>query len=147
MEDDTTRTGEKRKHRVLLEIITPEKVALSEEVDSIIIPGVEGDFTVLPGHLALLSSIRIGVLTYKKGEETAQFAVNEGTAEVGFDKVILLTETSEMDRHIDVDRAKRARERAVGRLESPEVETDMGRAKRAAKRAEARLKASIRYQD
>jgi F-type H+-transporting ATPase subunit epsilon len=147
MEDDKTRTGEKRKDRVLLEIITPEKVALSEEANSVIIPGVEGDFTVLPGHLALLSSIRIGVLTYTKGEETVQFAVNEGTVEVGFDKVILLTETSEMDRHIDADRAKRARERAVERLESPEAETDMGRAKRAVKRAEARLKASTRYQD
>ena len=82
-----------------LEIVTPKGKALSARVDEVTAPSVQGEFGVLPGHLPLLAALRTGIVTYRTGTETKRCAVGAGFAEVGPDKVVMLTdEYTERDR-------------------------------------------------
>lgn len=126
---------------LLLEIVTPEKLAYSGPVDEVTCPGSEGEFGVLRGHASLLSAIKFGELSYLRDGKRMSYAVNTGYAEVTGSKVTVLVETCERADQIDVERARRAREAAEQKLakfakEDPEYE----RAKIALERAEARLK-------
>ena len=126
---------------LLLEIVTPEKLAYSGTVDEVTCPGSEGEFGVLRGHASLLSAIKFGELSFLKDGKRVSYAVNTGYAEVTGSKVTVLVETAERADQIDVDRARRAKEAAEQKLakftkEDPEYD----RAKIALERAEARLK-------
>jgi F-type H+-transporting ATPase subunit epsilon len=126
---------------LLLEIVTPEKLAFSGTIDEVTCPGSEGEFGVLRGHASLLSAIKFGELSYVKDGKRTSYAVTTGYAEVTGSKVTVLVETAERADQIDVDRAKRAKETAEQKLakfakEDPEYE----RAKIALERAETRLK-------
>jgi F-type H+-transporting ATPase subunit epsilon len=126
---------------LLLEIVTPEKLAFSGTIDEVTCPGSEGEFGVLRGHASLLSAIKFGELSYLKDGKRTSYAVNTGYAEVTGSKVTVLVETAERADQIDVDRARRAKEAAEQKLakfakEDPEYE----RAKISLERAEARLK-------
>ena len=126
---------------LLLEIVTPEKLAYSGTVEEVTCPGSEGEFGVLRGHASLLSAIKFGELSYLKDGKRVSYAVNTGYAEVTGSKVTVLVETAERADQIDVDRARRAKEAAEQKLakftkEDPEYD----RAKIALERAEARLK-------
>lgn len=126
---------------LLLEIVTPEKLAYSGTVDEVTCPGSEGEFGVLRGHASLLSAIKFGELSYLKDGKRVSYAVNTGYAEVTGSKVTVLVETAERADQIDVERARRAKEAAEQKLakfakEDPEYE----RARIALERAEARLK-------
>mgnify|MGYP000922257672 FL=1 len=126
---------------LLLEIVTPEKLAYSGTVDEVTCPGSEGEFGVLRGHASLLSAIKFGELSFLKDGKRVSYAVNTGYAEVTGSKVTVLVETAERADQIDVERARRAKEAAEQKLakfakEDPEYE----RAKIALERAEARLK-------
>ena len=82
-----------------MEIVTPRGKALSASVDEVTAPSVQGEFGVLPGHLPLLAALRTGIVTYRTGTETKRCAVGAGFAEVGPDKLIVLTdEYAERDR-------------------------------------------------
>jgi len=100
-----------------LEVITPERVVVSEEVDMVEAPGALGEFGVLPGHITFLTSIVPGEVHYMTGNETHYLATSGGFAEVVSDKVTFLLQTAEFAHEIDVDRAKRAKERAEAALE------------------------------
>jgi F-type H+-transporting ATPase subunit epsilon len=102
---------------LMLEIVTPEKMAFSGKVEDVTIPGTEGEFGVLRGHEAFLSSVDIGELNFTKDSKKTYYAVNTGYAEVTANKVTILIETAERSDHIDKDRARRARENAEARLE------------------------------
>jgi F-type H+-transporting ATPase subunit epsilon len=126
---------------LLLEIVTPEKLAFSGSVDEVTCPGSEGEFGVLRGHASLLSAIKFGELSYLKDGKRVSYAVNTGYAEVTGSKVTVLVETAERADQIDLERARRAKEAAEQKLakfakEDPEFE----RARIALERAEARLK-------
>jgi F-type H+-transporting ATPase subunit epsilon len=126
---------------LLLEIVTPEKLAYSGTVDEVTCPGSEGEFGVLRGHASLLSAIKFGELSYLKDGKRTSYAVTTGYTEVTGSKVTVLVETAERADQIDVDRARRAKESAEQKLakfakEDPEYE----RAKIALERAEVRLK-------
>jgi len=126
---------------LLLEIVTPEKLAYSGTVDEVTCPGSEGEFGVLRGHASLLSAIKFGELSYLKDGKRVSYAVTTGYTEVTGSKVTVLVETAERADQIDVDRARRAKESAEQKLakfakEDPEYE----RAKIALERAETRLK-------
>jgi F-type H+-transporting ATPase subunit epsilon len=126
---------------LLLEIVTPEKLAFSGTIDEVTCPGSEGEFGVLRGHASLLSAIKFGELSYLKDGKRTSYAVNTGYAEVTGSKVTVLVETAERADQIDVERAKKAKESAEQKLakyakEDPEFE----RAKIALERAESRLK-------
>jgi F-type H+-transporting ATPase subunit epsilon len=99
-----------------LEIVTPEKMAFRGVVDEVTIPGTEGQFGVLKGHTALLSSVDIGELSFTQDHKKTYYAVNTGYAEVTASKVTVLVETAERYDLIDRERAKRARELAEEKL-------------------------------
>jgi F-type H+-transporting ATPase subunit epsilon len=101
---------------LVLEIVTPEKMTFSGNVEDVTIPGSEGEFGVLRGHEALLSSVDIGELNFTKDGKKVYYAVNTGYAEVTSDKVTILIETAERSDSIDKDRARRAKENAEARL-------------------------------
>jgi F-type H+-transporting ATPase subunit epsilon len=101
---------------LMLEIVTPEKMAFSGKVEDVTIPGTEGEFGVLRGHAALLSSVDVGELNYVKDGKRTFYAVNTGYTEVTTGKVTVLVETAERSDLIDKERAKRAKENAEGKL-------------------------------
>ena len=101
---------------VTLEVATPSRLVVSESVDEVVVPGIEGYFGVLPGHAPLLSTLGIGELTYRSGRDEHYLAVAGGFAEVRNDKVIVLADSAERPEEIDRERAARARERAERRL-------------------------------
>lgn len=122
---------------IRLDIVTPDRLVLTEEVDEISIPGSEGYLGVLPGHLPLLTTIGIGILTYRKGQKKVSFSVSGGFAEVLQDRVIIMADTLERPEEIDVQRARAAKERAEKQLASKEavdVEVAMGALLRATSR-------------
>jgi len=115
--------------------------ALAIEVDSVTLPGALGEMTVLPGHTALMSTLEIGVLSYRTRESERSAAVNSGFVEVLDDNIVVLAETCETSGEIDVSRAQAALERARDRLRQAQKDSsvDVARAESAIKRALVRL--------
>jgi F-type H+-transporting ATPase subunit epsilon len=101
---------------ILLELVTPERLVLSEEVDEAVLPGFEGEFGVLPGHTQFLAILNIGILRYRKGSEMRKIALGGGYAEVTPERVVVMADTAEHADEIDVERAQRARDRAEAAL-------------------------------
>lgn len=95
-----------------LEMVTPYKQVLAVDVDEVTAPGTLGEFGLLPGHTPMLTTLKIGELTYRQGSETFHVAVNWGYVEVENDKVTVLVETAEPADQIDLARAKAALSRA-----------------------------------
>ena len=125
-----------------LEIVTPERVVYSGQVTSLQVPGSEGSFGVLTGHMSLLTSLQMGALRFaEEGGGEVQMAVSGGFTEVGREQVTVLAETAERAEGLDVQRAESARQRAVERLtRRHEEEVDVARAQMALSRAINRLK-------
>jgi F-type H+-transporting ATPase subunit epsilon len=98
--------------KIKLEIVTPERIVVAEDVDEVVLPGIEGEFGVLPGHIPFLTALKVGVLTYKKEGVDENLAVSWGYVEVAHDSVKVLAETAEKATEIDISRAKTAREAA-----------------------------------
>jgi F-type H+-transporting ATPase subunit epsilon len=130
-------------NKLRLEIVTPYGLILGDDVDEVTTSGSEGEFGVLPGHVPFITTLKIGMLTYKKGNETRYVFVNSGYAEVGPDKVTILADSAEKSEDIDVERAKAAMKRAEERLKKME-EIDFGRAESAIERAAARVQIAER---
>jgi F-type H+-transporting ATPase subunit epsilon len=123
----------------LLEVVTPHRLVLSREVEEMTAPGVEGEFGVLPGHTPFFTTLKVGELAYRSGKEEGHMAVTWGFVEVLSDRVTVLAEAAELAPEIDVERAKRARERAEKRLkqlspEDKEFYSSMGALERAMNR-------------
>ncbi len=97
---------------IKLEVVTPERLLVSEDVDEIIAPGHEGEFGVLPEHTQYLAILAIGILRYRKGGDVRKLAVGGGFAEVMPDRVVVMADVAEKAEEIDVDRARRAHARA-----------------------------------
>ncbi|CEP68441.1 ATPase, F1 complex, delta/epsilon subunit [Moorella glycerini] len=126
-----------------LEVITPERVTLKAEAESIIAPGVLGYLGVLPGHAPLITPLKAGVVTYRpEGGGEERLAVSGGFLEAGPEHVVILADTAEKAAEIDVERARQARERAARRLRERPPGLDVARAEAALQRATARLKAA-----
>ncbi len=98
--------------KIKLEIVTPAGMVVSDTVDEVVLPGVEGEFGVLPGHLPFLTALRIGEMTYRRGSETHFLAVSWGYVEVTAGKVMVLAETAEKAIDIDIGRARTEKEEA-----------------------------------
>jgi F-type H+-transporting ATPase subunit epsilon len=126
--------------RLTLEITTPMRLVVSDTVDEVIAPGVEGYFGVLPGHAPFLTTLGVGVLTYRIGRDEFHLAMSGGFAEVRNDKVIILADSAERPDEIDRARADRARERAERRIGGrSDEEIDFVRCQAALTRALTRL--------
>ena len=131
--------------KIELQVVTPERHILSEDVDSLEMPGKDGYLGILPGHAPLITELGVGILTYRKGGETRYLTVMYGFAEVLPDRVIVLAEISERAEEIDVARATAALERA--KSDTPKAgstEADWDRANAAIERATARLQAATK---
>jgi F-type H+-transporting ATPase subunit epsilon len=101
-----------------LDIVTPEKLAYSDEVDAVTLPGIEGELGVLPHHAPLVSTLGFGELRIRKGGTEEFFAIAGGFLQVLPDKVIVLAETADMASEIDLGKAQEARREAEKALES-----------------------------
>lgn len=126
--------------KLFLEVVTPQKSVVSEEAEIVVAPGSEGEFGVLKGHTTFLTSLKMGTLRYKDANGKERFVfINGGFAEVLPTKVTILAESAERRMHIDVARARKAKERAEQRLANKTADLDVARAEVALKRAMHRL--------
>lgn len=126
---------------LMLEIVTPEKLAFSGKVEEVTVPGSEGEFGVLRGHASLLSSIQIGELSYTKDSKKICYAVDTGYAEVLSSKVTILVEGAERSDMIDKDLARKEKADAEARLaKMAKEDQDYEKVKAAVTKAEMRLK-------
>ena len=123
-----------------LEIITPDTVLVSEEVDSIEVPGTHGEFQVMADHTPFLTALTIGALNFSKSGEKTSLSISGGFCEVMPDKTVILAQTAERSDQIDTTRAASARDRAEQRLQSPTPDIDASRAELALKRAINRIR-------
>jgi F-type H+-transporting ATPase subunit epsilon len=122
-----------------LEIVTPEKKVVDTPVEEAQIPGKNGYLGILPGHAPLITELAVGEISFREHGMEQRLAVAWGFAEVLPDKVTILAETAERPSEIDVERARKAKERAEQRLTSGDTEVDVERALDALHRADARL--------
>lgn len=126
-----------------LEVATPDRLLLKEQVTEAQIPALQGEIGVLPEHAPLLSALGSGPLVYKaSGGASRSMAVSGGVVEVLPGHVRVLAEHAEFGDEIDVKRAEEAFHRAEERLGKADINIDVARALNAAKRAQARLAAA-----
>jgi len=130
--------------KIRLELVTPERPLVSEEVDEIIAPGYEGEFGVLPEHTQYLAILAVGVLRYRRGGEVRKVSVGGGFAEVTPDRVVILADVAEKAEEIDVARARKAHGRAEEALRDlPMDDASFPRMQAALQRALARIEAAV----
>jgi F-type H+-transporting ATPase subunit epsilon len=125
-----------------LEVVTPERVIFSNQIESIVVPGSLGYLGVLPGHAPLVTGLDTGVVTYSLDGKTHKMAVSGGFMEVVNNHVVVLAGTAELAETIDLDRAKAAKERAEKRLAERPADLDVLRAEMSMKRALSRINAA-----
>lgn len=125
---------------IFVEIITPSKSSFNGEVKSIKIPGTIGNFQVLFNHAPILSSFEIGRIQIEDmNSQKLEYATGGGTVEVRENKILILADSVEAVNEIDVERAKKAYERAKERLANRR-DIDILRAELALQRAINRMK-------
>jgi F-type H+-transporting ATPase subunit epsilon len=131
--------------KIKLDIVTVERPVLSEDVDYISAPGVDGVLGILPRHTPLMTALKEGELHYKKDGVEYDFAIGGGFVEVRPDRVIVLADSAERADEIDEQRAEAARQRAQQALqEKPRGDAEFARLEHALRRAEVRLKVARR---
>ena len=124
--------------RFLLEIVTPHGLVFSEEVEEVTANGSEGEFGVLPEHVPFVTTLKVGMLTCRTGNQTAIFFVSWSYCGIGPRGMLVLADSAEKSDEIDVERAKAAMKRAEERLKKAE-EIDFKRAETALERAVTRI--------
>ncbi|KJS20243.1 MAG: ATP synthase F0F1 subunit epsilon [Clostridiaceae bacterium BRH_c20a] len=122
-----------------LEVVTPERKVLSEEITSIIVPAIEGYMGILPNHAPMISGLEPGIIKYKVAGKYKKMAISGGFLEVSDNKASILANTAELAEEVDPKRAQAAKERAEQRLHNKSG-VDLLRAETALKRAIARLR-------
>lgn len=130
--------------KLTLEIVTPDRALVTEQVDEVELPGSEGYFGVLPGHTELLASLQVGELWYRIGQEKFYLAVAFGFVEVLPDHVTVLARIAEKAQDIDVGRAESAKQRAESRVANPSPDMDFERARVALMKSLIRLQVASR---
>ncbi len=111
--------------KLTLEIVTPDRAVVTEQVDELQLPGSEGYFGVLPGHTPLLAALQVGEMWYRIGQEKHFLAIAFGFAEVLPDRVTVLAHVAERAQDIDQERAERAMKRAQERLSKGPSQADI----------------------
>jgi len=124
---------------IKLDIVTAERVVFSDEVDVVVVPGVEGQLGILPHHAPLMTMLQPGELLVRKGGEEFCIAVTGGFLEVRPDRVIILADAAERAEEIDIHRAEEAKRRAEERLSEHAPGADMAQAEAALRRALVRI--------
>src|SRR2546426_8466134 len=128
-------------NQLQLDVVTPERRVLSESVNSVTVPGRNGEMQLLPGHAALISELKTGVLTYNQDGTNFQLHVSGGFLEVNDDRVSVLAEIAERPEEIDAARAKLSREHTEKELSSwSGTEEDFEKARAKLERSVVRLR-------
>jgi F-type H+-transporting ATPase subunit epsilon len=134
------------KGKMLLEIVAPSRqVVRSERVDEVIAPGSEGEFGVLPGHTPFLTTLKVGMLSFREGAQWHHLAVEWGYAEVGPDRVVILAEGADRASEIDLTEARLAKERAEKALAEKLEKTDYEKARIDLLRAMIRIQVAEKH--
>ena len=126
--------------QIELEIVTPDRLLVHEQVENVEIPGKAGYIGVLPGHAPLITELTIGEISYKQKGSTEHLSVAWGFAEILPEKVTILAQTAERAQDIDVKRAEEAKARAEAALQKAAPDLDFDATLSALKRSEVRLK-------
>ena len=126
--------------KLALEIVTPDRLVFTEEVDEVILPSVEGYMGVRPGHTPLLARLEVGEIAYRIGSTEKYLAISGGFAEVLQHAVSILAETCEPAEEIDVERARQSQERAEVRMKPDSSEANFKRAEVSLKKAISRIR-------
>jgi F-type H+-transporting ATPase subunit epsilon len=127
-----------------LNIVTPDRSLVDEQVDEVEIPGSEGYFGVLPGHTPLMARLGAGDLWYRTGQDVKHLAIAFGFVEVQPDRVIVLARIGEKPEDIDLSRAEAAKRRAEERLLRPMIDIDAERARIALLKSLIRIQVATR---
>ena len=128
-----------------LEIVTPERLAYADDVDSVQLPGSEGELGVLPHHAPLIATLGAGELRIRKGGTEETFAVFGGFLQVLPDKVVVMAESADLASEIDLERAQEARREAERALESGSHEAaDLAAARATLQQALLRIRVAER---
>jgi F-type H+-transporting ATPase subunit epsilon len=131
---------------LLLDIVTPERLVYSDEVDSVVCPGTDGEIGVLPHHAPLLATLGFGELRIRKGTEEEYFAIAAGFLQVLPDRVVVMAETADLASEIDLERAEEARRKAQHTLEAGYMEpADLARARASLQKALLRIRIAERH--
>jgi F-type H+-transporting ATPase subunit epsilon len=125
--------------KLQLEVVTPDTKVVSEAVDYVSCPGIEGEFGVLPQHVSMLSGLKIGALRYDNDGKHQYVFVSGGFADVNNGVMSVLAESAEIAQDIDTARAQAAKERAEKRLSERNEKLDVTRAEAALQRAVVRI--------
>lgn len=146
MSEDRKKHMVAEKGKMLLEIVAPSRqVVRSERVDEVIAPGSEGEFGVLPGHTPFLTTLKVGMLSYREGADWHHLAVDWGYAEVGADRVIVLAEGADRAAEIDISEARQAKERAEKMLAEKLDQADYEKARIDLMRAMIRIQVAEKH--
>jgi len=130
---------------LLLEIVTPEKLAYRDQVDEVLVPGADGQLGILPHHTPLITTLGVGELRIRKGASEEYFAIAGGFLQVRPDKVVVMAEIADIASEIDLERAQQARKDAEAALSSAYVEpADIASARAALDRALVRIRVAER---
>jgi F-type H+-transporting ATPase subunit epsilon len=132
--------------KMLLEIVAPSRqVVRSERVDEVIAPGSEGEFGVLPGHTPFLTTLKVGMLSYREGTEWHHLAVDWGYAEVGPNRVVILAEGADRATEIDLVEERIAKEQAEKTLSEKLEQKDYEKARVDLLRAMIRIQVAEKH--
>jgi len=130
---------------LLLEIVTPERLAYSDTVDAVNLPGIEGELGVLPHHAPLVSMLGVGELRIRKGGAEESFAIVGGFLQVRPDRVVVMAETADLASEIDLEKAQEARREAERVLEGAATDAvDLSVARAALQQALLRIRVAER---
>ena len=130
---------------IQLEIVTPERLAYSDTVDAVVVPGSEGELGILPHHAPLVSTLGVGELRIRKGGQEESFAIVGGFLQVRPDKAVVMAETADHAGEIDLQKAEEARREAERALETGYVEgADLAAARAALQQALLRIRVAER---
>ena len=124
---------------IKLEIVVPDGLVFSGEVDEVTLPGAGGYLGILPQHAPLLSELRVGILSYRVGEDLTELFCRAGFAEVLADTVTVLAEAAERSDQVDADQAREDKEQAQRVLAANDPDTDYDETMLLLQQAEARL--------
>lgn len=126
--------------KLQLQILTPEKESVNQSVDAVYLQGVDGQLGILPNHTALVAQLKFGVTVFHADGKEHHMLCGKGVVEVNDNQVNVLVRSSEREEEINVERAKRALERAKSRRDSKDQDIDMLRAEAQLQRAIHRLR-------
>ncbi len=128
--------------KIRLEVVTPQRVVFEDDVEALIIPGIDGYIGIWPDHAPMVVRLDLGVIRYRKGQSLERIAITGGFLEIAQNKAVVLADSAELASEIDILRAREALERAKKRLDEKEGHLDFQRAQAALRRALNRLKAA-----